>query len=1540
MSLREILGIVFRVKRGRMSKDSDPRYLANGDFTDALNNRVTTTAGGSTGDRESVLGNELSFTLPTVATQNKTYRIYIDVTQVSPTVRTINVYDGNGVLQFTFNFTPTHNNLATTRASFITAGNVAFGAFGQTYGALVTTLTNASGYFTLQLGNYLSGDFTLTLTGAVDEPSPLIVGEAIDTSMQGQMVVIGSYDLQGLLYVWSTNQHNLPTELNVTGAVVVGSLIFVQMVSTATITDYSWVVITGVQGAVEANGGWIAHVIDATHIQLINSPAVITPYTTGGTVTVNSLGLGEVGIALKNENDQTWRYFTLIRSRTFNFRTKKQPKTYCEQSATKKSLYWTDDYNVPRVLYDRTVSYQNNALLTFVDPLNTYAYETLNIEDILILSNTDLLLTFTGQDQSGGNLPTGNSRYTIRLKTETNTFTDWIPLSNPIPSTVDSEQGSGWDFFGNNSSPSGTPKVNNFRVQGSLLGIFTKIQLARINYLDSGTTGLIVSETTIPSNDFSLSDTGFQVDTQDLDVGTLAAFQIVYTKAKNIDSLAGELILSNLETTPQVDLSDYFSTLPYSIERVLVPPSTGSALNGSLQVGEYQESMNLYAFAGYMLNERVRTGFVVEWRTGGKSPVFFGNDIVIDRNAAANKTVNIADYNICLSSGAPPTSAIPYAIYFRYQINPNAIVNGIRLKDLVKRIYVMRCPIDTPQVIASGIAIPAVSSNAGGASGGFTIVNGWSPVVNAPNTNKDLGEFPFVAGIDGFAPANDIHIPLNYAYGSGAAGVNYTVERHFASLYFPDQYLGSLSISPNIGTDKILNFGQPKVDFGKYAGITTNDYLLEAYDGFLATAPPALTITEAVNISKGGVGTLNAREYSKKFVTNNTTSGTYIPSHAIGGLCVYISASTFVAVTANTDNQPIYYIQYYRPIANADDQYGQKVDSVYMWTGAVFDCDGVATSVDVFGGDVVNQKVWMKDRYPVVGSGQDNFGQGFGWYNQCRINYQMRTQAPSGGSSFPTLPVATAVQRWLDPTDVEGTLYNRGYNVSTNGLNTLQLYAAFNPDPESVNSDFPVRIAYSQNKIPESAQDSYRVFLPLNFKDLDYKNGEIFHHAIANGELITWQVLCLMHQYFDSTGMLRTTTGTEVILGDAGKLQRRGTTVTTYGTKNGFSVMKGKTQGGNDAMYWIDTTNKAFFRLILMADGTVNLGIVHGMDSWFENNLRFVDGIDTPADGQGICSTWNERNKEAIVTARGWKQTQAWSALIPAIDSSPVPYIIFFTVHTGVMTVGENVMGSLGGNGIVSDVQANQITVTSITQLFVSTEVITGSTSGSTLTVTSTSLAYTAGAEVTYGVIGYEQIPSIWISLENNNGDTPNDSSTRWTQIAITDSDFYNVWTLAFNEYTNGFDLFYSFKPKVYLPFKNTYLSPKPIENEGGVYEHGRGNYSQWYATQIIDGTFSFVINLFPDDIKRYLASRFRTLIIPSRVDVTSSLGMTTFMLDTDYILREGNYDAAIKNDLAVPQGKIIGDFAVVKLTFKALFLQRFFETIFRVKVRPRNPNS
>lgn len=146
---------------GGLNSDLDPLAPQSSSYQDALNIHHLTQGGQTTVSIENCLGNTFAYTLPTVTTQNKIFRVYVDVDSI---VREIRFYDGNNVLlataapiQWSSNV-----NLATSYASVIAAINAAVFTIPQTIvlGALVTT-SATTGYFSLEITTVPLWDYSL-----------------------------------------------------------------------------------------------------------------------------------------------------------------------------------------------------------------------------------------------------------------------------------------------------------------------------------------------------------------------------------------------------------------------------------------------------------------------------------------------------------------------------------------------------------------------------------------------------------------------------------------------------------------------------------------------------------------------------------------------------------------------------------------------------------------------------------------------------------------------------------------------------------------------------------------------------------------------------------------------------------------------------------------------------------------------------------------------------------------------------------------------------------------------------------------------------------------------------------------------------------------------------------------------------------------------------------------------------------------------------------------------------------------------------------
>ena len=358
------------------------------------------------------------------------------------------------------------------------------------------------------------------------------------------------------------------------------------------------------------------------------------------------------------------------------------------------------------------------------------------------------------------------------------------------------------------------------------------------------------------------------------------------------------------------------------------------------------------------------------------------------------------------------------------------------------------------------------------------------------------------------------------------------------------------------------------------------------------------------------------------------------------------------APNKNTD-YGVYYVQMF---SENKGKYGATGDSTYIDTGYsvkiedLTDSNGIVNrnQINVFGGDTFTQSTylaarkvnpslapedgdWNAQTEGRIGNEGPGWGGGMKFYSQNRVNSQMRTDDVD---SFLYPKDTQSEGSWLEDFEYGfggNFRYNSGYTPKSGVLS----YNSINDRLLKQQVDLPSRIDYSEKYEQNTLDDKNQSFLPLNFKDIDQAFGEIISHKNVNGELFTLQPRKFQAQFFNASGTLQTesTEGLNVVIGDGAVLSRDGRTLSSYGTEHKWSVIKGKSPGGKDVLYWYNQESKLIMRF--GADGTVVLSDVHGLRSFLEGDARWTQGKDTPYAGDGVRVVWDDEYKEAIWTWRG-----------------------------------------------------------------------------------------------------------------------------------------------------------------------------------------------------------------------------------------------------------------------------------------------------------------
>lgn len=509
------------------------------------------------------------------------------------------------------------------------------------------------------------------------------------------------------------------------------------------------------------------------------------------------------------------------------------------------------------------------------------------------------------------------------------------------------------------------------------------------------------------------------------------------------------------------------------------------------------------------------------------------------------------------------------------------------------------------------------------------------------------------------------------------------VNRRILSIYAPDLLLGQSNVesSANLhvfGEYRVSKFHQGDFVNGLFVedavvpsgyteygaenfGTTYDEYDIQSTheigDGGSDSIYPDAKFRKgysahARNWEGSGAGDLDSQPYSKYENLWKNKGGLVVRVDGDSNPALRDSLEGVKSPNKNTD-YGVYYVHLFQENRG---KYGATGDSIYIDTGnsfrvnqLTFDVDGLVEKdqIKVFGGDTFTQSFYLGARrvngdLAEGGWNTDDFSnttQGPGWgggmkfYSQNRINAQMRTD---DADAF-LYPSDTSSQgAWLQ--DYESNFgFNFRYNPSYTPENGILSYNSINDRLLKQQTDLPSRIDYSQKYEQQTLDDKNQSFLPLNFKDIDQTFGEIISHKNVNGELFTLQPRKFQAQYFHATGQLQTdvSEGLNIVIGDGAVLSRDGQTLSAYGTQHKWSVVKGRSPGGKDVIYWFNQESKLIMRF--GADGTVVLSDVKGLRSFLENDARWTEGEDSPYVNQGIRSVWDDEYKEAIWTWRGYR---------------------------------------------------------------------------------------------------------------------------------------------------------------------------------------------------------------------------------------------------------------------------------------------------------------
>lgn len=1452
--------------KGKMNKDLDPIEIQNQEYIDALNAQFLSDSEGKTLNIMPVIGNTLAFDLGSVTSKNKKYRIYYPSTTGSYEIKFYNI---DGVTPYNPTGTPiaaiTFTNQATLITNLETAltnANVSF--IGSAFGL----------YYEIELTETLYYDYILSSIG-IDLVEILVSQEAIDPSLSGPKRVIGSEDLLGDLFIFSTTSTSVSSTIScsITSSGDPFNQILVTTSQNHGLQDYEYITITGALSASGANGLWQILVVSPNSFELVLSTFTVNSFV--GTITKNIYGYGEIGVATYNLDLDTWTYTRLLGSKEFGFTTKHQVDCDSEKNAIGKSLYFHQvKYNEPRVFYYTQNAYIQDGALT----INGGRYEYGNIDNELKLVINYISSDVSLKDQQiGGSLSSGNKIYFVRLLTSNDSLasTPWHGFSNIVSVYSASQFGDPADVIGDDGAT--CAKTNVLEVTNIDFNTFKYIELGVAEYSGLAVSGRIIFRTEITGETMELKHSGFETNQRDL------ALEEIFQSTLKIKSIGSQtiidnrLVLGNIVLGESDDFSEFAKTITHEIIKEKI--SNNGGFVNDIRYGGYQDPLIIHDKLGYTINETYRFGIQFELLNGDLTSAYWIDDIRIDTSATNislpnRRTGAPADFDLA------PNAAELYIWYVKFgNIDLDYSVSGRRVRDLIRSFRIVRVDLDDNvafrEILLTGAGLQSLYSlNTATGYPGFGSLDGNNPnsgyvvygpefqVTSTENPLDKVFPFPFFSGqrllypnppVGPYNPTNidnyTVLAPESLASPIGAAP-----KRDYMIIYSPDNIYGNYNINYQAG-DKVIVFGNYKSS-GAYE-FTQGGSTSSSHRDFWSEDIGSPVIYDLVDSGYCNTGaSINIDSEKYYCVCDVSSDTTPIPGPAtityatgayqlMGGQVIKATTKIFnSSIPGNTNtSEGVMFVQYYRPkFYDPNDpnnsKFGPLINNTYINTGAKLDIsnDILVADIDVYGGDTFTCRTELRlrtnvndDTSIVVG---DSSAASF--TSQSRVNFAMRAYLETSTAPMWTKQPET-YRDWLFATDMDQILYDTSYNAKY-----LKEWVSFERENELFVSELPTRIIYSNLKPQNSFSDAYRVFPPLQFKDLDPQYGEITHLENINDELFVWQPRNWQREFFNTTGILTSSDSDYIVMGNSGVMSRKGQRVSSYGTNNKWSVVKGRTRGGRDQVFWIDQENGVVVRF--GADGTNTISLLWGMFSFFNNNLKWAGRLDTPADGEGITGVWNERYQEAIYSIRGYRRVFDWRG-------GPRTYFD---------------PGDVRDNGILNEY----------------------------------------GFPVIYICTVYHE------ALPNTEPGVGEDWEQYWSIIPITDNNYYNLYSFVISEVKNGFTTFLTPKPLIYLPWKNKYLTPHP-SNEycSNIFEENKGDYCIWYKinnTEVSENAhIESVINISPMDVKTFVDILSQSEYKPYRVEFAIDLRdynqnlveLRSYLVENDFDYKEGVWVSPIKND-------------------------------------------
>jgi hypothetical protein len=747
----------------------------------------------------------------------------------------------------------TSNLLLGTILSVTTGTLILQNITGNNVGATDTLVNQSATTVTLTAGTGTFSDLT----------NPIVTQEAIDVGLtdfnNGVCLPIGGIDYLNDLFIFSTCQGNPPQSFNLLSVdnYMGGIVLQISGDQTALFSIGESIIVSGVEGAVPANGTWSVQGTSLTAGNtniLLYGTSFSGSYSGGGVVSIYNEGFLNISVHQKNLGTGVWTNYSLLSTKAINsrFYFPFRKEIVANKNGNILALYWVDGNDLDR-LFEYTGAYITNGAIEYYNPLGLYTYDNIVFATRNLTNSPSSIVKVIAVSDTGGGILSGDWQLTVQPLDSTLTAGQ---ISIPT-NAVNIFNGS----FGSPSQILGTPGVKSsmqITVQVSDIpeNVYSFMNLIGIYHTGGTETAYLIKQVPIPTDATTLNITFTGLETLTAYTDGFLFSSLGYINSGTQTVCSNTLVKADLNAAPIADYSALSQLWTHVLNRnttALQP--TGDYYQNVGTLGEYQVPTATANYLSGMLNETYRIGLVYELLTGEFTPPYWCDDIRFDLNTpiglggqgnvanpfgdVGRRTGNnIPNYDlsesISTTAGADVNSYVFYATLSPPLGWQSYLIGGIPLNQVVKRVHVFRVDNNvagTNEVLSSGLIVRHVEGEATG--GGLTLAG-----FGGAGANNYLWENPFLItnlGSVGHIPIiANIYNTYNTLFGSEPNGYQYGAWdlyggqitptgsdlywQYSCSFYSPDIIYGQTSINYEGGSDTIFDYGTPDWNTGTGTG--------------------------------------------------------------------------------------------------------------------------------------------------------------------------------------------------------------------------------------------------------------------------------------------------------------------------------------------------------------------------------------------------------------------------------------------------------------------------------------------------------------------------------------------------------------------------------------------------------------------------------------------------------------------------------------------------------------------------------------------------